>query len=68
MRIITNFNLYLLFCKKNIMKIRIINKIKSKMKLYLDENQMVILDETLKNIFEDYDIIKNEEEFTLKES
>ena len=40
------------------MKIRIINKIKSKMKLYLDENQMVILDETLRNIFEEYDIIK----------
>ena len=38
------------------------------MKLYLDENQMVILDETLRNIFEEYDIIKNEEEFTLKES
>ena len=50
------------------MKTRVINKIKSKMSLYLDENQLVILDSTLRNIFNDYDIIKNEDEFTMKES
>ena len=50
------------------MKIRLINNIKNKMKLYLDENQLVILDETLNNIFKDYDINKSECEFTLKES
>ena len=50
------------------MKSKIINKIKSKMKLYLDENQLIILDETLKSIFKDYDIVKSETEFTLKES
>ena len=50
------------------MKTRIINKIKSNMKLYLDENQLVILDETLRNIFKDYKIIKNESDFTLNES
>ena len=38
------------------------------MSLYLDENQLVILDSTLRNIFNDYDIIKNEDEFTMKES
>ena len=32
------------------MKSRIINKINSKMKLYLDENQLLILDETLRKI------------------
>lgn len=50
------------------MKTRIINKIKSKMKLFLDDNQMVILDETLRNIFKDYEINKSECDFTLKES
>lgn len=51
-----------------IMKTRMFNKIKSKMRLYLDENQLVILDETLRNIFKDYDIVKSEGEFTVKES
>ena len=50
------------------MKTRIINKIKSKMKLYLDENQLIILDETLRNIFKDYDIVESESEFTIVES
>ena len=38
------------------------------MKLFLDDNQMVILDETLRNIFKDYEINKSECDFTLKES
>ena len=44
------------------------NKVKSKMKLYLDENQLIILDETLRNVFKDYDVVKNEGDFTLKEA
>ena len=50
------------------MKTRMFNKIKSKMKLYLDENQLIILDETLRSVFEDFDIVKSEGDFTLKES
>ena len=38
------------------------------MKLYLDENQLVILDETLRNILKDYDLVETESEFTIKES
>ena len=38
------------------------------MKLYLDENQLIILEGTLKNIFIDYDIVECESEYTLKES
>ena len=38
------------------------------MKLYLDENQLIILDETLRSIFKDFDIVKSESEFTVKES
>lgn len=50
------------------MKTRIINKIKSKMKLYLDETQLVILDETLRNILKDYELAETKSEFTIKES
>ncbi len=50
------------------MKSRIINKINSKMKLYLDENQLLILDETLRKILDDFDIVECETEMTVKES
>ena len=50
------------------MKSRIINKINSKMKLYLDENQLLILDETLRKILDDFDIVECETEMTIKES
>ncbi len=50
------------------MKSRIINKIKSKMKLYLDENQLVILDETLRNVLKDFDLVEAKCEFDVKQS
>ena len=50
------------------MKSRIINKIDSKMKLYLDENQLLILDETLRKILDDFDVVECETEMTVKES
>ena len=50
------------------MKSRIINKIKSKMKLYLDENQLVILDETLRNVIKDFDLVEAKCEFDVKQS
>ena len=50
------------------MKSRIINKIKSKMKLYLDENQLVILDETLRNVLKDFDLVEAKCEFDVNQS
>ena len=50
------------------MKSRIINKIKSKMRLYLDENQLVILDETLRNVLKDFDLVEAKCEFDVKQS
>ena len=50
------------------MKSRIINKIKSNMKLYLDENQLVILDETLRNVLKDFDLVEAKCEFDVKQS
>lgn len=50
------------------MKSRIINKIKSKMKLYLDENQLVILDETLRNVLKDFDLVEANCEFDVNQS
>ena len=50
------------------MKSRTINKIKSKMKLYLDENQLVILDETLRNVLKDFDLVEAKCEFDVKQS
>ena len=50
------------------MKSRIINKIKSKMKLYLDKNQLVILDETLRNVLKDFDLVEAKCEFDVKQS
>lgn len=50
------------------MKSRIINKIKSKMNLYLDENQLVILDETLRNVLKDFDLVEAKCEFDVKQS
>lgn len=50
------------------MRSRIINKIKSKMKLYLDENQLVILDETLRNVLKDFDLVEAKCEFDVKQS
>ena len=50
------------------MKSRIINKIKSKMKLYLDENQLVILDDTLRNVLKDFDLVEAKCEFDVKQS
>lgn len=50
------------------MKSRIINKIKSKMKLYLDENQLVILDETLRYVLKDFDLVEAKCEFDVKQS
>ena len=38
------------------------------MKLYLDENQLLILDETLRKILDDFDIVECENEMTVKES
>ncbi len=38
------------------------------MKLYLDENQLLILDETLRKILDDFDIVECETEMTVKES
>ena len=38
------------------------------MKLYLDENQLLILDETLRKILDDFDIVECETEMTIKES
>ena len=38
------------------------------MKLYLDENQLLILDETLRKILDDFDVVECETEMTVKES
>ena len=38
------------------------------MKLYLDENQLLILDETLRKILDDFDVVECETEMTFKES
>ena len=64
---IANPNLNVYF-NKNIMKTKKINKIKNKMNLYLNENQQIILDETLKNVLKDVDFVESNQEFTLKES
>ena len=38
------------------------------MKLYLDENQLVILDETLRNVLKDFDLVEAKCEFDVKQS